>query len=193
MAFLPILAAPTDPAAGLGIVCCGFIFGLAIGVPIGAVLLRAAVKWVLKFDMAFGSACLIVLAVGVVNWIVSFLTGLGFGFAAAAVGARDAGIIEALAVIISLPITFLISSALYGILIKYPRTFPSSPQVSPIPTPDSPLYYAKPPEFENRSGLPIGFNKGMFVTLVIWAIVLAIVVVLGGIIFAVITLTGTRL
>ena len=47
--------------AAVGLGCCFLIVGIAIGVMISAVILRAAVKWVVKFDLPFGPACGIVL------------------------------------------------------------------------------------------------------------------------------------
>jgi len=54
----------------------GGLIGLIIGGLIGAILLRAAAKWVLKEDIAFGSAFGTVLTFTFINFLIGFLIGI---------------------------------------------------------------------------------------------------------------------
>ena len=149
--------------AAIGFVCCVLIVGLAIGVLVGAIILRAAVKWVLKYDIAFGEACKITLIAGGINMVVSIVLGMLFAVVAGSGDERAAQTARGLSSIVSLPIGFLISSAIYGAMLKFPET-----------------------------DMPVGFGKGALVTLVSYAIGLAIGIVIAVIVIGLIFATGTR-
>ena len=180
-----VLAA--DPSAAIPFVCCGLVFGIAIG----AVILRAAVKWVVKIDLPFGPACGITVVNLVANWIVGFAIGLGFG---AVVGVRATGRgpdpSQIFASLVSLPIQFMVSSLIYGAMIKAPKMGGvGSAGYGNVPSAGGPLEYESP-----RMGYPepIGFGKGALVTLMMYAIGLAIAIVLVGVVVVVMLASGTR-
>lgn len=161
-----LLAQNNNPGAMLGGMCCGFIVGLAVMILINAVILRAATAWVAKIHLDFGKAALLSLLVGVLNLVVGFLIGFAIGIVAGATGrpAPGADLPGIAAQLLSLVAGFFIASGVYGTLIKYPD-----------------------------GDQPIGFAKGALITLVSYAIILVIVIVIALIVGAVLLATGTRL
>ena len=165
---LPLLSlAQANPAGAIGFACCIGVAALGVGILINAVILRAASSWVAKIDLEFGRACLISVAVMVTNFVVSFIIGFALGAGAVAAGGQPGAVNSAagaMAQVLSLISSFFIASGIYGAMIKDPDNFQ-----------------------------PIGFGKGALITLVSYAIVIAIVLVIGAIVLAVIFATGTRL
>jgi hypothetical protein len=156
------------------------------------VILRASVKWTLKFDLAFGPAFLIALLVVVTNWIANALIGLmvGAAFVGAGRGGLNTG--QALASIVPLPFDFMLDALIFGLLVKFPREVPV-PYPTVAPAPGTPLSYATPQQHAGLGGQPIGLGKGALVTLVCMAIALAITIVIVGLVLGVVFATGTRL
>lgn len=168
--------------------CCAVVILLPLSVAIGAVILRAAVKWLLKFDLAFGYACLVVILNSIAGGIAGFIIRAGIGLAFGLIGGVNPRVMQAVSSIINLPVGFLISSLIHGLLIKYPGT-PGMVISHSLAAPSPFLAYQSPSDFGGRSGQPIGFVKGMLVTLVIYAIAICIAIVLGGIVLGVLLVT----
>jgi hypothetical protein len=90
----------------------GGILGILIWSIFGAILLRAAAKWVVKVDLKFGEAYGTIFAIYVINVVVGFLVGSGLR---SMEGSEN--LIKA-APILLLPLSFLIHAGLIGSNLK---------------------------------------------------------------------------
>jgi hypothetical protein len=150
-------------------VLLGLVLLLLFTVPLGAILLRLAVKLLMKFDAPFGQACLAVFLVliasrsiallfkvlfvglgiyGASEWTVSLLK-LGLLFVGSGIYGASGWIVS----LFSLAIHFFVGSRIYGAMVKHPQ-----------------------------SAQPIGFRKAMPISLVTLLIDFAFGFVLRGII-----------
>lgn len=101
-----------------------FLLSFFVGIAINTVILRVAVSWVCKFKLPFWSGVKTVLISLVVVFICSLFFGLGQSvtalLTAGAVPAEEAGL-SGSQMLLSILISFLVSSALYGVLIRHPE------------------------------------------------------------------------
>lgn len=93
----------------------GSLFGLLIGVTlgslIGAIILRAAAKWVLKEDIAFGNAYLTAL--------MCYLLSVGLSIVILPIAAASGSLLAAnIMTILSIPVNFLIQSSIISARLK---------------------------------------------------------------------------
>jgi hypothetical protein len=132
-----------------------FLLFLFLGTAINTVILRLAVSWVCKFKLPFWSGVKTVLISLVVVFICSLLFGLGQGLTALlTTGAIPAGQANSAGqLLLSILISFFVTSALYGVLIRHPEDG------------------------------QVGFVRGMMIYLAQFLIILALGLVLGIIIF----------
>ncbi len=82
----------------------GQFLGILIGSLIGAVILRAAAKWIIKEDITFGDAYITVFLSAVINLVIGFIIGFAVGSATQSPEAVN------VATYVSIPIGFLIQS-----------------------------------------------------------------------------------
>ena len=130
-------------AVGLLIILPGRLFFIAVGVLIGALVLRFATGKVMDFKPAYLRSCGVVLAAAVAGFIVSVV------LQAAMVMSGQVGILVAVVCFVA---NFIVSSAVYGFLIK--RTDSTS----------------------------IGFKNGCYIALVIivfWIVIAVLFVILA--------------
>lgn len=132
-----------------------FLLFFFLGMAINTVILRLAVSWVCKFKLPFWSGVKTVLISLVVVFICSLLFGLGQGLTALlTTGATPTDQADSAGqLLLSLLISFFVTSALYGVLIRHPE--------------------------EGQ----VGFVRGMMIYLAQFLIILALGLVLGIIIF----------
>jgi len=111
-----LIAQRADPGAALAGLLCALVIIVPIGVLIGAVILRAATKWVCKIDLAFGRACGIVLLAGFINFLINLALSLVFPGTPATENHRATQ--SPVAAILSLVAGFVVATLVYGNMIK---------------------------------------------------------------------------
>lgn len=100
------------------------LFLLFVGTAVNTIILRLAVSWVCKFKLPFWSGVKTVLISLVVVFICSLFLGLGQGVTALLTtgvvpDSDQAGSVGQL--LLSILMSFLVTSALYGVLIRHPE------------------------------------------------------------------------
>ena len=92
----------------------GMLFGIAVMSLVGAVILRAAAKWVEKLDVPFGNAYVTMLLAAIVNGLLGFVIGLAVG-----AGTQSREAVNA-ASLLMWPIGFCIQSGFVSSRIQIP-------------------------------------------------------------------------